>query len=163
MHISLIESTAYEWWWKMCPCWKAIYSVTAGGIYFALWTYIDSVYCSVDFSLPPPLFILCLLKSFHPAASYISQHSMKESEKKGRVQSDVFILLSLHRLDGDLFFFFFFFFLFCLLPLRFWEHSTWAYQEGSSWPQLPSYCSVPCRTVPFRESFRAIALLDPSP
>ncbi len=82
MHISLIESTAYEWWWKMCPCWKAIYSVTAGGIYFALWTYIDSVYCSVDFSLPPPLFILCLLKSFHPAASYISQHSMKESEKK---------------------------------------------------------------------------------
>lgn len=93
MHISLIESTAYEWWWEMCPCWKAIYSVTAGGIYFALWTYIDSVYCSVDFSLPPPLFILCLLKSFHPAASYISQHSMKESEKKGRVQSDVFILL----------------------------------------------------------------------
>lgn len=157
MHISLIESTAYEWWWKMCPCWKAIYSVTAGGIYFALWAYIDSVYCSVDFPLTPPLFILCLLKSFHPAASYISQHSMKESEKK--VECSLMFLYcsdALHRLDRDLLFFFSFFF-FLFFPFHFWQHSTWAYQEGSSWPQLPPYCSVPRRTAPFRESFRAAA------
>jgi len=113
--------------------------------------------------LPPasPFYIMSF-EIVSPSCKLYFTAQYERERKKGRVQSDVFILLSLHRLDGDLFFFFFFF-LFCLLPLRFWEHSTWAYQEGSSWPQLPSYCSVPCRTVPFRESFRAIALLDPSP